>query len=200
MLLPFDGDVLYHSGRIAHGQGVRWDVLYHHAARPNGHIVSDGHARQYGHASSYPHVVAYGDWSCPFVPGVSLLRDDAVAGRVDTHIGPYETMVSYGDKCFVQHHQIEVGKEMLAHSDVLAKVAEERLVDEGVLVAAPQYLLQLPVSLLQQCGPQMIIFPAQVLASVEHILQLLVGCIIDLSSEHFLVFCHLSLSFLSLFV
>ena len=45
----------------------------------------------------------------------------------------------------------------------------------------------------------MIIFPAQVLASVEHILQLLVGCIIDLSSEHFLVFCHLSL-FLSFFL
>lgn len=40
----------------------------------------------------------------------------------------------------------------------------------------------------------MIVFPAQVLASVEHILQLLVGCIIDLSSEHLLVFCHLSLS------
>lgn len=41
----------------------------------------------------------------------------------------------------------------------------------------------------------MIVFPAQVLASVEHILQLLVGCIIDLSSEHLLIFCHLSLSF-----
>ena len=40
----------------------------------------------------------------------------------------------------------------------------------------------------------MIVFPAQVLASVEHILQLLVGCIIDLSSEHLLIFCHLSLS------
>ena len=46
----------------------------------------------------------------------------------------------------------------------------------------------------------MIIFPAQVLASVEHILQLLVGCIIDLSLEHLLVFCHLSLSFFSLYV
>ena len=44
----------------------------------------------------------------------------------------------------------------------------------------------------------MIIFPAQVLASVEHVLQLLVGCIIDLSSEHFLVFCHLSLFLFSL--
>ena len=44
----------------------------------------------------------------------------------------------------------------------------------------------------------MIIFPAQVLASVEHILQLLVGCIIDLSSEHLLVFCHLSLFLFSL--
>ena len=41
----------------------------------------------------------------------------------------------------------------------------------------------------------MIVFPAQVLASVEHILQFLVGCIIDLSSEHLLVFCHLSLFF-----
>ena len=46
----------------------------------------------------------------------------------------------------------------------------------------------------------MIVFPAQVLASVEHILQLLVGCIIDLSSEHLLIFCHLSLSFFSLYV
>ena len=44
----------------------------------------------------------------------------------------------------------------------------------------------------------MIVFPAQVLASVEHILQLLVGCIIDLSSEHLLIFCHLSLFLFSL--
>ena len=44
-------------------------------------------------------------------------------------------VVADGDLCLVKHSEMEIGKETLAHADLLAVVAIERLIDDDLVVS-----------------------------------------------------------------
>ena len=47
--------------RVAHGHRMGWDILGHHGACTDHHIIADGNARTDHHAAAEPHVIADGD-------------------------------------------------------------------------------------------------------------------------------------------
>ena len=109
-----------------------------------------------------------GDRLGPLLAGVALNGVGAVTGRVDAHVGADEAVVANGHEGLVEDGEMEIGKKALAHLDVLAVVAIERLVDEGSAVG---HLAQNPVEHLPSClqlgRTNVIVFLNQVLHLVE---------------------------------
>ena len=162
----------------------------HYAAGADGDVVADGDPRKDGDATANPTVVADGDGLCPFLPRVAFRRVGAVAGGVDADVGTDEAVVADGDEGLVEDGKAKVGEEAFAHADVLAVVAVEGLVDEGVVVGLAEYALQECVAFLQQGGTHMVVLPAEVFHFVEFPDEFLVVGLIDEAGGHFFLFCH----------
>ena len=58
-----------------------------------------------------------------------------MASRVDADIRTYETVIANSDRCFVEHGEVEVGKEPLAHTNLFAVVTVERLDDQDLIIS-----------------------------------------------------------------
>ena len=113
---------------------MRGDVLYNDATCADGDIIANGDTWQDGYAAANPHVIADGDWLCPLLTGVALHWVCAVTCSIDADVRTNETVVADGDRSLIEYYEIEVGKETLAHADLLTIVAEERLVNENLVV------------------------------------------------------------------
>ena len=57
-----------------------------------------------------------------------------MASRVDTDIRTDKTVIPDGDLCFIEYGEVEVRKEPLAHTYLLAVVAVEGLDDQNLIV------------------------------------------------------------------
>ena len=99
------------------------------------HVVTNCHTRQDGHTATNPYIIANGDWFCPLSTAVALHGVCTMAGRVDAYIRADKTVISNGDTCFVEHGEVEVGKEPLAHTNLLAIVAIEGLVNQNIVIS-----------------------------------------------------------------
>ena len=181
---------LYWPCRIAYRYAVRGDVVYHNAAGTDGDVVADGNSWKDGDAAANPAVVTDSDGFCPFLPCVAFHGVGAVAGGVDADVGADEAVVADGDEGFIEDGKAKVGEEAFAHADVLAVVAVEGLVDEGVVVGLAEYALQECVAFLQQGGTHMVVLPAEVFHFVEFLDEFLVVGLIDEAGGHFFLFCH----------
>ena len=100
----------------------------------DGTIIADGDSRQDGRIAAYPDIITDGHRFRPFLTSFAFTRIGAMTRAVDMHARSQETIVTYGHKCFVQDGKAEVRKEPFAHTDMLAVVALERLVDERVFI------------------------------------------------------------------
>ena len=56
-----------------------------------------------------------------------------MTGRVDADVRADEAIGTDGDRCFVEYGEVEVGKEPLAHTDLLAVVAVEGLDNQNLV-------------------------------------------------------------------
>lgn len=164
--------------------------MYYNAAGTDGDVVADGNSWKDGDAAANPAVVTDGDGLCPFLPCVAFHGVGAVAGGVDADVGADEAVVADGDEGLVEDGKAKVGEEAFAHADVLAVVAVEGLVDEGVVVGLAEYALQECVAFLQQGGTHMVVLPAEVFHFVEFPDEFLVVGLIDEAGGHFFLFCH----------
>lgn len=162
----------------------------HYAAGTDGNVVADGDPRKDGNATANPTVVADGDGLCPFLPRVAFRRVGAVTGGVDADVRADEAVIADGDEGLVEDGEAEVGKEAFAHTDVLAVVAVEWLVDEGVFIGLSEYALQKGVAFLQQGGAHPVVLPAEVFHFVEFPDEFPVVGLIYEAGGHFFLFCH----------
>ena len=184
------GNVFDGPCRISYRYAVRGDVVDHYAAGADGDVVADGDPRKDGDATANPTVVADGDGLCPFLPRVAFRRVGAVTGGVDADVRADEAVIADGDEGLVKDGEAEVGKEAFAHTDVLAVVAVEWLVDEGVFVGLSEYALQKGVAFLQQGGAHPVVLPAEVFHFVEFPDEFPVVGLIYEAGGHFFLFCH----------
>ena len=84
---------------------------------------------------------------------VAPLHINWVDGRVKTAVRADEDIVAESHLCLVKHREIEVGKEMLAHLDVNAKVAIYRCVYVQALARSAKELGNALVALVDlTCG------------------------------------------------
>ena len=113
-----------------------------------------------------------------------------MACGVDAHVGTDEAVVSDGYLRLVEHGEIEVGKESLAHPYVFAEVAMERLVDKRVLVGLSQNLPDHLVALSVMGGSYLVILPAAVVAGVQFFHEVGVGRVVNHPGLLFFVFSH----------
>ena len=74
---------------------------------------------------------------------------------------------------------------------MLAIVAMERLVDEGILVSSAEYLADHLVATPGVGGAEAVVLPALVLAGMQLPEERGIRGEIDLATLHFLIFCHL---------
>ena len=77
---------------------------------------------------------------------VALHRVITMAGRVDADIWADKTVITNGDTGFIEHSEVEVGKEPFAYAYLFTVIAVERLVDEKFVIScmtkqALQYFL-----------------------------------------------------------
>ena len=134
---------LYYYAWITHSNGVRRYVFSHYTSCADGYVIADGHARQDSDAATNPHIVADVDRLCPLPTTVALHRVCAVTGGVDANIGANEAVIADSDSCFIEDCEVEVRKEPLAHTDLLAIVAVERLDNEYFIISdMPQQSFQ----------------------------------------------------------
>ena len=87
--------------------------------------------------------------------------------RIDADIRTYKTVITNVNKGFVKHRPVEVGKETLAYMDMLAIIAIEGLVDEGLFIASSQYFVELLVSFPNQRGAYPVILPTAIFTLIQ---------------------------------
>ena len=151
------GDGAYDAARVTAGDDVGRDVAHDHTAGCDDGIVADGHAGGDGHAAANPHVVADGDGPGIFEPLVATLHIDGVAGSIEAHVGGNEYVVADGDGGLVEHHAVEVGKEVFAYVDVVAVVAQEGRYDGEPFGRGAQNVAEQPFPLLGLRGQQAVV-------------------------------------------
>ena len=190
-------DFLDDATRVARSDDVGGDVVGHDRAGAYGHVVANGHAGQDGHVAPNPHIVADGDGLAPLAARVALHRVSAVARRVDAHIGTHKAIVADGHPGLVEHREVEVGKEALAHADVAAVIAVERLVDQDVVIAhVSQQRLEHRRAFGAHGRQQLVIAVNHILARIQFPEQLGIGRRIHLPGQQFLFLSHNSQFFL----
>ena len=134
MALVLFGQFFDDMARIADRHYVRRDILGYDRPSTDGYVVADGDSRKDGDAAADPYVVADGNRFSPFVAGVPFYWISAVAGCIDAYVRTDETVISDSDLCLVKHGEMEIGKETLAHADLLAVIAVERLIDDYLII------------------------------------------------------------------
>lgn len=178
--------LLHYPGWVAYGDAVVGDVVHHDGACSDGAVVANADAREDGYGAAYPAVVAYADGLRPLHAGVALGGVGAVAGGVDGNIRSDEGIIADGYGCFVQYGEVEIGEETLADADVLAVIAVERLVDEDVLIAVAEDLLQHLSPRIEVGGAEAVVLLQQVFALVQLFDKRRVAGVIDFACQHFL--------------
>ena len=121
--------------RIADRHHIGWNILSNYRSGTDGHVVADGDSRKDGDAATDPYIVADGNRLCPLVACIPFDWVSAMAGCIDAYVRPNEAVVTDGDLSLVKHGEMEIGKETLAHADLLAVVAIERLIDDDLVVS-----------------------------------------------------------------
>ena len=58
-----------------------------------------------------------------------------MAGCINAYIRSDKAVVSYGYLSFVQHCEMEIGKEAFTHAYLLSVVAVERLIDDYIVIS-----------------------------------------------------------------
>ena len=111
---------LYYFAGVAYCNGIRGNIFRHYATCTDGHIVTDSNTWQDGHTTTNPHIIANADWFCPLSTAVTLYGVSTMAGCVDAYIRAYKTVIADGDWGFVEYDEVEVSKEPLTHTNLLA--------------------------------------------------------------------------------
>ena len=120
---------------IADRHYVGRDILGHDRSGTDGYIVSDGDSRKDCDAAADPYIVADGNRFSPLVAGVPFDWVSAMACCINAYVRTDEAVISDSDLCLVENREMEVGKEALAHADLLSVVAVERLVDDDLVIS-----------------------------------------------------------------
>lgn len=136
------GDSFDNASGVAYGDGVRRDIADDHRACADRAIVANSDAGEDSDAAANPAIVPNGDGACPLVACIALGGVCAMACGIDTDIGADKGVVADSDIGLVEDSEMEIGKEALAHADMFAVVAIERLIDKDMLVACAQDRLE----------------------------------------------------------
>ena len=126
---------LYYFAGVAYCNSVRGNIFRYDASCTNCHVITDGHTRQDSHTTTNPHIIANGDWFCPLSTAVTLYGVSTMAGCVNAYIRADKAVVTNGDWGFVEYGEVEVGKEPLTHTNLLAIVAIEGLVNQNIVIS-----------------------------------------------------------------
>ena len=197
MILLFN--CLDYFGGIAGSDGVSGNVVRDNRTGSYGTIIADGDSRQDGHIAAYPDIITDGHRFRPFLTSFAFTRVGTMARAVDMHARSQETIVAYGHIGLVQDGKAEVRKETLAHTDMLAVVAIEGLVDEGVFIRLAQDLADHFVARRKVRRQQVVVLLTKHFYAVEVFQQLRVTGVVYFACQHFLPFCaHFFLVYLAL--
>ena len=177
--------------RIADSYHIGWDILCYDRSGTDGHVVADGDSREDCYAAADPYVVADGNRLRPLIACVPFDRVSAMAGCIDAYVRPNEAVITDGNLCLVKHSEVEVGKETLAHADLLAVIAVERLIDDNLVIGdvtkqAFEYLQSAGIV----CRGEAIISVNNFLHGIEFLQQLTIYCRVYHSGEHLFLFSH----------
>lgn len=153
--------MFYDLCRITNSDDIIGNILNDYATGTDSYVIANRHSRKDRNTASYPTVIAYSDWLCPFLTCITFLRVGAVAGRIDADVRSYEAIITDSNVCLVEDYQIDVCMETLAHTDVLAEVTIERLMNECVFICLAEKFLQEFVTLLKQGRVQLVILPTE---------------------------------------
>ena len=112
-----------------------------------------------------------------------------VAGRVDAHVGPDEHMVAYAHLGLVEYREIEVKHHVVAHMDIAAIIATERLVGDYTFAARAQNRTEQRVEAVHVAGMRVIILADFYTGLDEFVKEGFVAGLVYFAIEHFLPFC-----------
>lgn len=146
-------------GGISYGNTVVGNVFNHDTPCTDGAIIPNSNPGKDHYAATNPAIVADRDRARPFSSGITLDGVGTVTGCVNADIRTDKAVVANAHGCFIKNSETEIGKKTLAHRDVLAIIAVKRLVDECIIVTFAQQVLEKSITLLEQRGTQLIIFP-----------------------------------------
>ena len=181
-------DFLHHSCGVAYGDAVVGDVVHHHGTCSDGAVIAYADPREDGYGAAYPAVIAYADGLRPLHARVALGGVSAMAGSINGDIRTYESIIADADRRLIQHGEMKISEESFANADMLAVVAVERLVDEDMLIAVAEDLLQHLSPRIKVSWAEVVVLLQQVFAGVEFLGQRRVAGVIDLACQHFLLF------------
>ena len=112
-----------------------------------------------------------------------------MSGGVEGAIRTYKHIVDEAHLCFVENHQIRVGKEVLPYFNIESVVAQKRADDFEVFACFVFFFAHQAGSLLVVGGAELVVVVAAVVHLVEDMEQGLVGGgIIHIARHHFFYF------------
>ena len=111
---------------IAHRHRMGGDVLDHHGAGADHHVIADGDAGAYHDVTAEPDVVADGDGACSLRSGGAHRGVDWMVRRVQADAWSEEHAVADGDLRHVEEDAIHVGVEVVSDVGIAAVIAVER--------------------------------------------------------------------------
>ena len=182
------------SAGISEGYGVCRNVPSHHGTRSNDAVVADGHARENRDVCAYPDVVSDVDRQGPFQPLVALFGVDGVGGRRETAVGRDKDMVAKIHLGRIQDDAVVVDVEGVPCGNVVSVVADEGLLDDGVLAQLAENFSKGRLALFKIAGTDVIVIEAKffALGSLLDQVWIVVG-IVKFAGQHFFLFRHLNI-------
>lgn len=183
--------MLQYFAGIAGGDNVRRNVMGDHGTGADGDIVAYRDSGQDGNTAANPDIVPDRNRFGPFSPAVPLDGIGAVTRRINAHIGADEAVVADGDRCLVQHREVEIGEETFSHAYLLPIIAEKGLVDNNFLVTdGAQQSLEDAQALFLQRRSQGVITMYHLPDLAKFLQQVLVNGRINLPGKHFFFLGH----------
>ena len=183
--------MLDHSTRISDRDHIRRDVLGNHRPGTDSNVIPYRDPRKNGHASSDPDIVTDSHRLRPLPARVSFDRISAMAGRIYADIGTNKTIITDCHPGLIKNRKMEIGKETLSNTNLLAIVTVKRLIYDNIIIPhspqQPLQHLQTPTNISRR---QQIILMNHRLHSIQLIKQLLIHCRINHSCKHLLFLCH----------
>ncbi len=176
---------------IAKGNRIRGNVPSYHGTRSNDAVVADGHARENRDVCAYPDVVSDVDRQGPFQPLVALFGVDGVGGRREAAVWCDKDMVAEGDLCRIQDDAVVVDVEGVPCGNVVSIVADEGLLDDGVLAQLAENFSKGRLALFKIAGTDVIVIEAKffALGSLLDQVWIVVG-VVKFARQHLLLFSH----------